>query len=85
MHLVEVIADTMDSTFLVFSVSDGILDALVCDRGASATAVDDQKIFLTMESKNLTRRIAEAINHEGLESVGIVDDRSDTILILQTV
>ena len=85
MHLVEVVTDAVNGAFLVFAVCDVVLDVLVCDTGTATTAMNDEQIFLTVEPQNLTRRITEAVNHTGLEAVGIVDYRTYAILAFKTV
>ena len=85
MHLVEVVADAVNGHLLVVTVSDVIVDTEVCDAATTAMLDDEVKIFFGMESVERPSRITETVNDEGLESVGVIDDRTDAILCLQAI
>ena len=75
----------MNGHLLVVTVSDVIVDAEVRDTATTAMFDDEVKIFFRMEGVERPCRIAKSINDEGLESVGIIDDRTDTVLGLQAI
>ena len=85
MLLVIMLADRLDGHLLVMAVGDAILDGKVGDILPSPLLDKALEVLRRMETKELPGRIAQAVDDPGLETVGVIDDRTDAILILQAV
>ena len=85
MHLVEMVADAVDGHLLIITVGDVIIDTEVRDVATVAVFDNKAQVFFRMEGIERSCRIAKTVNYEGLESVGIIDDRTDTVLGLQAI
>ena len=82
---VEVMADGVNSIDLIVSSGYVGIDAEV-GYVLTGTLLDEQfKVFLCMEREDLSVGITETILDEGAEAVGVIDDRSQTVHLLQEV
>ncbi|MDD6253128.1 MAG: hypothetical protein PUA96_03595 [Bacteroidales bacterium] len=75
----------MDGHLLVVPVGDFIIDAEVRDVATAAMLDEKAQILFRVEGVERTGRIAQTVDNESLEAVGVVDDRPDAVLRLQAV
>ena len=85
MLLVVMLTHGFDGHLLIVAVGDAVFHGEVCDVLAASFLYQAFQVVGGMETEQGPRRIAQAVDDVGLEAVGVVDDRPDSILFLEAV
>ena len=75
----------LDSHFLIVAVGDTVLHAEIIDIASLPFLYQQLQVAFGMEGIQSARWVAQTINDVGLETIGVVDDRSCAIPLFQAI